>query len=60
MRACVVEEAAEFFRPRGTRIGGDLRHAIYVTLAWAALAMALAVAAAVPLARTVLAGRRAP
>jgi hypothetical protein len=35
-------------------------HAIYVTLAWAALAMALAVAAAVPLARTVLAVRRAP
>ena len=35
-------------------------HAIYVTLAWAALAMALAVAAAVPLARTVLAARRAP
>ena len=32
-------------------------HAIYVTLAWAALAMALAVAAAVPLARTVLAAR---
>jgi hypothetical protein len=30
-----------------------------VTLAWAALAMALAVAAAVPLARTVLAARRA-
>jgi hypothetical protein len=28
-------------------------HAIYVTLAWAALAMALAVAAAVPLARPV-------
>jgi hypothetical protein len=38
-------------------ISGD---AIYVTLAWAALAMALAVAAAVPLARTVLAARRAP
>jgi hypothetical protein len=37
-------------------ISGD---AIYVTLAWAALAMALAVAA-VPLARTVLAARRAP
>ena len=35
-------------------------HAIYVTLVWAALAMALAVAAAVPLARTVLAARRAP
>jgi hypothetical protein len=34
-------------------------HALYVTLAWAALAMALAVAAAVPLARTVLAARRA-
>ena len=32
-------------------------HAIYVTLAWAALAMALAVAAAVPLARIVLAAR---
>jgi hypothetical protein len=32
-------------------------HAIYVTLAWAALAMALAVAAAVSLARTVLAAR---
>jgi hypothetical protein len=32
-------------------------HAIYVTLAWAVLAMALAVAAAVPLARTVLAAR---
>jgi MFS family permease len=35
-------------------------HAIYVTLAWAALAMALAVAAAVPLARTVQAARRTP
>ena len=34
-------------------------HALYVTLAWAALAMVLAVAAAVPLARTVLAARRA-
>ena len=34
-------------------------HALYVTLAWAALAMALAVAAAIPLARTVLAARRA-
>ncbi|MGH3212119.1 MAG: hypothetical protein ACRDNO_30595 [Trebonia sp.] len=34
-------------------------HATYVTLAWAALAMALAVAAAVPLAWTVLAARRA-
>ena len=34
-------------------------HALYVTLTWAALAMALAVAAAVPLARTVLAARRA-
>jgi hypothetical protein len=34
-------------------------HAIYLTLGWAALAMVLAVAAAVPLARTVLAARRA-
>jgi cytochrome oxidase assembly protein ShyY1 len=34
-------------------------HALYVTLTWAALAMALAVAAAIPLARTVLAARRA-
>jgi MFS family permease len=33
-------------------------HAIYVTLAWAALAMALAVAAAVPLARTVQSARQ--
>jgi hypothetical protein len=32
-------------------------HALYVTLAWAALAMALAVTAAIPLARTVLAAR---
>ena len=32
---------------------------LFVTLAWAALAMALAVAAAIPLARTVLAARRA-
>jgi hypothetical protein len=42
--------------------GGDAAaavsgHALYVTLGWAALAMALAVAAAVPLARTVLAAR---
>lgn len=35
-------------------------HALYVTLACAALAMALAGAAAVPLARTVLAARRTP
>ncbi|HET6187124.1 MAG TPA: hypothetical protein VFE59_08990 [Trebonia sp.] len=34
-------------------------HALFVTLVWAALAMALAVAAAIPLARTVLAARRA-
>ncbi|MGB6612873.1 MAG: hypothetical protein WBE95_02235, partial [Trebonia sp.] len=34
-------------------------HALFVTLAWAALAMALAVAAAIPLARTVLAAHRA-
>ncbi|MFZ2045449.1 MAG: hypothetical protein WAV12_15775, partial [Trebonia sp.] len=34
-------------------------HALFVTLAWAALAMVLAVAAAIPLARTVLAARRA-
>jgi EmrB/QacA subfamily drug resistance transporter len=33
-------------------------HALYVTLLWAALAMALAVAAAVPLARVVLAASR--
>lgn len=35
-------------------------HAIYVTLAWAVLALALAVAAALPLARAVLAAGRAP
>ena len=35
-------------------------HAIYLTLAWAALTMALAVAAAVPLARTVLTASRSP
>ena len=35
-------------------------HALWVTLTCAALAMTLAVAAAVPLARTVLAARRTP
>ena len=46
-------------RGRGPGAAAVSGHAIYVTLAWAALAMALAMAAAVPLARTVLAARRA-
>ena len=43
--------------PPTAAVSGD---ALYVTLTWAALAMAPAVAAAVPLARTVLAARRTP
>ena len=45
--------------PAGAPTAAVSGHALYVTLTWAALAMALAVAAAVPLARTVAAARRA-
>lgn len=45
--------------PAGPSAGPISGHALYLTLAWAALAMALAAAAAVPLARTVLAARQA-
>jgi hypothetical protein len=48
--------SADSGAPTAAAVSG---HALYVTLAWAALAMALAVVAAVPLARTVLAARRA-
>ena len=61
VRAALFEEVAEFPSGLGAHAPAVISgHAIYVTLAWAALAMALAVAAAVPLARTVLAARRTP
>jgi hypothetical protein len=54
VHSCLSEALA------GDALAASSGHAIYVTLAWTALAMALAVTAAVSLARTVLATRRAP